>query len=394
MPNIAIRQIQGDEMLEAFYELPAYAFSATPPMPDKESYQERLKGRVGITYMALYEDGRPVACAASTPMKQQVRGAVMPMGGIFDVATHPEARRKGYSHRVLAKLLEAIREQGRSLSCLYPFNERFYESLGYARFPQSWIYTLSPDCLAPVLRMDLDGRVEVSLVSEGYQAYREYLFSLLERTHGMALFEHGDAGWAARDRLWVAQAIAGGEAVGAMLYQLRGDRIMDFCLHCRSFCYHTPLGRYLLLSLVARHIGQASRAEIWAPPSERPELWVPDIKVSLDPAFVAPMGRILDVASLGGMAVGTGGFSTRIADPVCPWNAGIWRFESADGRLHVHPDDTADCELSIQGLSALVYGAHEPAVFRFRGWGDPSPQAVRDMLALFPLQEPYLFEQF
>ena len=394
MPDIAIRQVRGDEMLEVFYQLPTYAFMPSPPLPEKASYQERIKGRKGITYYALYENGKPVSCAASTPMTQHVRGKVYPMGGIFDVATHPEARRKGYSHRVLIRLLAAIREQGRSLSCLYPFNEVFYERLGYARFPQPWISKFVPDCLHLLVEKELGGHVEISPISRGYEAYRDFALSVLQRTHGMALFEHGDPGWAARDRLWLAEAKADGETVGVMIYQLRGDRIMDFTLTCRSFCYHTALGRYLLLAWIAKHIGQASRAEVWVSPYEHPELWAPDMKVALEPAFVAPMGRVLDVAGIGGMTVGTGGFSARISDPVCPWNEGAWRFESIDGRLETSRTDRADCELTIQALSALVYGAHDPDVFRFRGWGDPSPQAAEAMRRLFPPRVPYLFEQF
>ena len=54
----------------------------------------------------------------------------------------------------------------------------------------------------------------------------------------------------------------------------------------------------------------------------------------------------------------------------------------------------ADCALSIQGLSALVYGAHDPGDFQVRGWGDPSPDTLATMRVMFPQKLAYLHEWF
>jgi hypothetical protein len=53
-----------------------------------------------------------------------------------------------------------------------------------------------------------------------------------------------------------------------------------------------------------------------------------------------------------------------------------------------------DCELSIQGLSALVYGTQDPGDFAVRGWGDPSPEVQAAMRTLFPPATPHLHELF
>ena len=108
----------------------------------------------------------------------------------------------------------------------------------------------------------------------------------------------------------------------------------------------------------------------------------------------APMGRVVDVAGLGGMRTGPGQFAARISDPVCPWNEGAWSFETADGALHVTRTGKAGCDLAIQGLSALVYGTHDPGDFCFQGWGDPPPQVQAAMRAVFPPLTPYLHEYF
>src|SRR5690348_14149534 len=104
------------------------------------------------------------------------------------------------------------------------------------------------------------------------------------------------------------------------------------------------------------------------------------------------MGRALDVATIGGMEVAPGRSSANILDPFCPWNEGIYQFESVEGNLQVSHARQAACELTIQGLTALVYGTHEPASFEFRGWGNPVPALQATLQTMFPPRLPYLHE--
>ena len=106
------------------------------------------------------------------------------------------------------------------------------------------------------------------------------------------------------------------------------------------------------------------------------------------------MGRVLNLPEISGMQVGDGNFSAKITDPMCPWNEGVWTFESVDGKLEVTEGKNADCELNIQGLSALVYGTIDPTSFSIRGWGDPSLKAQAVMREMFRLETPYLLQYF
>jgi predicted acetyltransferase len=394
MTNTTIREIHGDEMLEIVYWLDSYAFYPSPPMPDKAERQEMLKQRVGLTHFALFEDDTPVACVGATPLIQQVRGTMYRIGGILDVATHPAARRKGYSRHVLARTLAAIRNDGRPLSCLYPFRESFYERLGYVTFPLPRRAKLTPLALLPLLKKDLGGEVELVLIGDGYDTYRAYLRKLQRHIHGMAIFEKEQRASAQRNRHWLAMAKADGELVGMMEYALKGERLMEFNLRARRFYYDTSQAKYLLLAWIARHADQASQVEIWLPPFEQPETWLEDMKITMEAVFISPMGRVLDVAKIGGMQTGPGRFAARITDPLCPWNEGAWQFETIDGVLQVSPTDQADCDLSIQALAALVYGTNDPDSFAIRGWGNPSPQVQEVMRTMFPPMVPYLHEFF
>ena len=86
MTRVTIREIDGQEMLEAKYLLTSYALHPSPPLPDRDEWWEIVRHRQGVTCLAAYEDDRSVATAASTAMTQNVRGALLGMGGICDAA--------------------------------------------------------------------------------------------------------------------------------------------------------------------------------------------------------------------------------------------------------------------------------------------------------------------
>jgi len=317
------------------------------------------------------------------------------MGGVFDVATVPESRRQGHARRTIAELLAAIRASGAVLSCLYPFRESFYERLGYMTFPQVRVAKFSPQPLQPVLKRPLEGEVSLCLAADGYEEYAGYMQKLRAGIHGFAIFDHGTIDWARRRPQWLALARAGGEIVGVMAYTLQGDRPTEYVMRVSRFYYHSREGRYLLLDWIARHIDQASRVEIRLPSRELPETWLPDLAVQMETFWLAPMGRVLDVAGLAGLPAGPGRFSAAITDPICPWNEGAWQFESMEGVLHIsRATVAADCALGVQALSALVYGTNDPADFAYRGWGSAPVELQPVLRSIFPPALPHLHEYF
>lgn len=394
MAETTIREIEGEEMLDVMYRMTSYAFRPTPPLPDREEHYEALRQRTGATYFALFEDGQAVACSAATDMTQNVRGEYFSMGGIWGVATQPAARRKGYSYRVLTRLLASLRESGKSLSCLYPFRESFYERLGYAAFPHPRKATFELSALQPLLKWQLNGTVEQHLIADASDDYLSFLESIRRHTHGMAMFDHPDLNAMKRNNHWLSLAKADDKVVGLMRYDLQGERTTRFTLRALRFYYQTPLGRYLLLDWLARHIDHARQAEVWLATNELPETWLPDLQVSTEHYFLAPMGRVLDISKINGLPVGAGSIKINLIDPVCPWNTGVWRLQSEDGCLSISPANQADCTLTIQGLSALIFGSHDPVDFTFRKWGSPDLQQQQILRSMFPPRLPYLHEFF
>ena len=395
MPETTIREVFDQEMAGIFYRLPMYAFTSTPPMPDPEERRQSLLRREGARFYALFEDREPVACAAITPLTQNVRGVLFPIYGVFDVVTHPNARRSGYARRILSHLFCQMREDRRPFTCLYPFRESFYERLGYVAFPHQRVARFSPQALLPLLKLPLEGQVDLLPSSEALDQYHQFLRALREQVQGMAIFDCEARPRLEKNSLWIAFARVKGETAGMMAYQLKGDGPTRFLMQVRHFLYLNATGKYLLLNWLARHADQAEQVELMnLAPYELPETWYPDLRVKSETFSIAPMGRVADVSAVAGLKTGSGGFSARVSDPACPWNEGIWRFASRRGKLTVAPAQSADCELTVQGLSAIVYGTHDPADFAYRGWGSVPDDVRRTIRTMFPPQMPFLHEYF
>jgi len=392
MPDSVILQLTGDKMYEALYALNNYAFHASPPFPNKEEYFERMRQRE-VLYYACLEDDVAVAGVASGSLHQNVRGKIFPISGIWGVATHPAARRKGYSRDIIRQILEAEYTAGKVFTALHPFRDSFYERLGYVSMHLPRVVRFKTAALTPLARKDLEDYCQLMLVSEGYEIYRDYLFAMQRSMHGMALFDHSSKA-NIRNNEWLLLVRRNNQVEGLMLYRLTGAEVTHFTLCADRFFYRNSQAKYLMLSWIARHVDQAENVEIRLTPYEYPETWFPDLNVKYDTAPVAPMVRVLNVAKLSGMHTTPGSFTSTITDPLCPWNAKAWRFESVDGILQVSEVKSADITLPIQGLTALVFGSHDPEEFTFRGWGDPYPQQQEAMRSLFPPMIPYIHEWF
>jgi predicted acetyltransferase len=395
MNDIVIRALTDfEERAGVVHALGSYAFEPSPPPVEREKWEKWLRNLDDATILAAFEGERPAAMACSSPMTQNVRGSLVPMAGIWGVATHPAARRNGLVRRLMGDLLARERAAGMPVTCLYPFRPSFYERLGYVPFPQPRTAKIDPRPLLPLLKMDLGGVVELLPMAEGHAIYRAYLQAHQPRVHGLALVSESGARNEADQKVWLAVARVAGTVEGVMIYRNTGKED-DITMDVWRFYAHTVPGRMLLLEWFARHMDQIKIAAVRLPPTELPETWWPDLATLQTERVWPPMGRVLDVARIGGMEAGPGAITVRISDALCPWNEGVWALAGVDGSLVVTTAaGTPDCSLTIQGLSALVYGGYDPDLFELRGWGDAGPAAQAALRAIFPPRLPYLHEEF
>lgn len=397
--SISIRRVQGDELDRYWLPLVTYAFQESPPI-NVDEFREKYRQYVALRQvLVLFEGERPLATANTIDMTQAVRGKVFTMGGVAGVATQPNARRKGYARQLVSALFKYMYDHEQAFTTLYPFRESFYGRLGYVGFPQERIVQVQPQNLQHALRVKVEGSVDYHHIRDALADYQQLLKDLQPHMHGMALFPDEIAeGRMINQDFWVAFAYQHDEIVGAMLYKMKG---FNQPMLVPKFYYKNPAGKYLLLHWLARHVDQVATVVLELPTDALIETWIYDEIAQIQSRRVAdyfssptPMGRILAVEYMSGLQTGFGSFSARIHDEQCEWNNGVFSFDGSSGELVVSRSMDADCELSIQGLSALVYGVNDPADFAYRGWGNPDPELQVTMQRMFPTAFPWMHADF
>lgn len=389
-----IRQLNLEEAIKALHLLSSYSFQPTPPLPDEEKFAKGIRNREGATYFAVTVAGeiQTIACS-TTPFLQNLRGKSFMMGGVADVCTHPAARRKGYARLLMNHLYQQFMTEGMAVSCLYPFKEDFYQRLGYVTFPQAKKIKFQPECLKPILKKKLPGSVELMPFKDNFSLYRAFVEKHQAVTHGMAIYSIPQVEAARSRETWLAVARQGEEVIGLMQYRLKGP-ILKQDMAAFDFLYVNAQGKFLLLDWIARHLDQVANVQMVLNPGVPGETLFTDIRPEIERYFIAPMGRVISIETLAGLPVGPGKISVQITDPDCPWNEGYWHLSGEDGELVVRRAEKGDYELTIQGLSALIFGVYDPDEFALRGWGNPDEEVQNQLRQLFPSAVPFLHAMY
>ncbi|WP_433389184.1 GNAT family N-acetyltransferase [Micromonospora sp. KLBMP9576] len=399
---MTIRRVNAEERLTTSFPLQAYAFETSPrSVARAEEFRGYLPYNEGNRTLVVEENGVTLAAASAIPMRQNLRGEVLPMAGVAGVATHPLARRQGHVRALLHQLLDEMRDEGHQLSALYPFRPSFYARFGYVGLPAPRTVTFSPADLGGLLRVDLPGEVRWERVGEGYQDWRTFTERCLDERHGFAIFPgYRDVGVRDRDEHWLLTARSGGTVTGAVIY-----RIDDHggTLAAGDLLAADPVARMLLLQFFARHVDQVERVRVQVPVDEVPELWLTDLAVHVEarvarPASSAPMARLLSIDALDGLAVGPGRVRVELTGD--RWLAGSHLLDGTTGALEVVTGAAVTAAqppavtLTAAGLSALAYGVLDPVEIGLRGLGEVPAEALPELRTLFPRRNPYLFSDF
>jgi predicted acetyltransferase len=390
-----IRQVTSDQRTDTMFPLQAYAFFPSPwTDSDRERYAQRMVYYTSATSLVAEEGGRTLAGVGAFPMRQNVRGSILDMAGVASVASHPDARRRGFVRALLERLLLQMHDQGCAVSALYPFRPSFYARFGYVGLPHRRKAEFSPAGLGHLLRTELPGSVERLPMWDAFEAWDGLILRLLKQRHGWAVYDDVRKAEFREDRSWVAIARAGGEVVGAVVYrvdQYGGDLVAEDMLTTG------PLGRALLLQFFARHVDQVERVVVTVGVDDVPELWGTDFAVTLKsevgfPRSPGPMARVLDLEALSGIAVGDAAVTVEVVDD--PLVQGTYRLEGDGGRLAVTKGTNPAATLTVGGLSGLVYGVLDPIDVVTRGLGTVETDAIDPLRTLFPRATPYLFADF
>ncbi len=357
-----IRSLSQDD-LDQGRALASIAFSRgrrKTPKPDDERH---LPGAYG-----LFDERGLQAAARAIPFEVYFGEQVVKMGGVADVMCHPASRRRGYAGALVRRLLEHMKEEGQTLSCLYPFSYAYYRKFGWDWIGRHFMYNIGSGNLPhspQASHVHPADPADHSTIQAIYNQYaRRYRGCIIrdERAWNGVINQESDP------ITFVYLFEAEDEPSGYLVFQF-GDEYKLTSI--REMVALTSDAYRGFLGLLRHHDMQVGAFE-WSAPSDD-VLWditmEHEVKTRIHPMT---MGRVVDVeAALSWLAINPaveGRFRISVQDEAAPWNGRCWEMEMGEGRIQVKPTaHEAEIELDIQSFSQAFWGVPSSAELRHAG---------------------------
>ena len=398
MTNFRYSIVTNDKERKELAVLTQYAFF---PSPDELKRNEMFFDYNKDSYiLSVYDEDypeKPIATASSIPMTQNLRGKIFLMDGITNVATEPSYRRQHITAGMMQKIFDHDKEAGLPVSCLYPFKESFYAKFGYITLPQARIVTLNLQNLSPLLGDKTPFKSSKLNFKDNFSIYYEFLKENQKYIHGMALKGLNSLKMVPEIRpahlLFVYDEK--NNIIGSLVYSTKGKG-SDILVS--SFFYLNSYGKYLLFKYLVLHIDQFSFVKFPISPVDHPENWFNDLRLQINTREWEPsaMARIINVEGLSELPVGEGSIVIRITDPDCSWNNGTFKLISVSEKLVIErgiSGSDCECELTIQGLTAFIYGNYILEDLLLKKWlKEYKKGSIKKLESLFPYSLPYIFD--
>ena len=182
-----IKKVTDKKDIEKVHELGSYAFNMEHTEEQKQAYIEKN------TFIDNYVDevdGEVLSQIVSYPFEVTIKGQVMKMSGIGDVASYPETRGSGGIRNIFSTIFNDLHENGTELSYLAPFSQPFYRKFGYEtvfdseeiRIPKAVITQIKPEKKGKVKRVKWEDEETKAILKEIYR-------DTLEKVHGSVIRE-------------------------------------------------------------------------------------------------------------------------------------------------------------------------------------------------------------
>jgi predicted acetyltransferase len=359
--------------------------------------EERRKKMNPDQFWGFFIDNRLAAQLAILPMRIYIQGTPFAMGGIAHVASYPELRRQGLVGRLMVRGLEAMKQDGQTVSLLNPFSYSFYRKYGWEYFSEVKTYNLEMsgvprfrDCEGYVLRKKAE---DWETVNDVYDAYARRFNGMLirNRAHWVdAVFPRKLGSLAVYHRKNHVPA-------GYLLYAIK-----EGFMKIHEFVYTDEESRRGLWQFVSHHDSAVNRVSFRAPiddpfaftlsePAAGQEIH-PDFMIRIvDAGSFLRQYRFLPAPEGETMTIG-------LSDEHAEWNRGVWEIaRKQDGTTVVTKtvgSDFADVSCDIQSFSSMMTGRLRPTTLfkigRLRGSEAAAVQWERSI----PGSVPFLTDMF
>lgn len=404
MNNMEVRQATLEDF-DRINELNGYCYGY-----DANAAKDRFRLRYEFTFdenYCLEIDNKVVANTRCIPLEQNVRGKWLKMGGIAMVVSDPVTRRKGYVREIMNYLLKKMSDEKYPVTTLYPFKDTFYAAFGYVNAPPFVKMKLNPKYFSKWKHLPKGYTVERLPHSEAFDIYKAIHNKAVKNIHGgVRRSEKRWKEYVGPSPVWYAIAFnEKNEPEGFMQYRSKGfstgfDWAEEGTITISEMFTLSPYARHALFNYLFLHADQIVEVAIPMNPNESDHYtWLQNYYTTkLDPYNVF-MARIVDVKeTLQGMKVPfEGQIKLMITDSHISKNTQTFELIAEKNTIKIDAlgDKPADTEMTIEGLTSLVYGILPTTDLRPFNWINKSKKA--DIVLLdkwFPMKKPWLTEGF
>ena len=385
MTTIETRKIRAEE-IDAYRRIGGYAYGVWTDeyddewIPEPEELDERL---------AVYADGVMTAMLTNHSYEQVVRGVWRSASAIGGVATLPEYRRKGHVRKLMDATFADMRDKGHVVSVLYPFHQGFYAKFGYVRtnpIPRVWLESSALSHLIPLADQAGNGwRYERLRAKDGIDEYKAFLDQLAQHPrrsdyNGYMRDPKLDGDDLPNEHMVLVKQTEGNsgeeQIVAAALYKIEKYGDPQGATRVNDCHWIDASARDRLLAFIALHGAGFPKIRMAIPPNINFHSWLSDSTESYDAnmSHLPIMVRVMDVAEvLSAIRVRSiapqSSLTFAVIDEICPWVGGTFILTENDGVLSAQRvDESTTLTMTIDGLTALVYGTLSVSEIIYRGW--------------------------
>jgi predicted acetyltransferase len=338
--------------------------------------------------LCAFEAGVIASQMATIPFVMRWNGRDIACGGVTAVSTLPTHRRRGLVRELMTRAFVAMREAGQPVAMLWASMAAIYQRFGYGIAHQTWTCDFDPRHLRFVDAIAVPGRTRMVKIGEA----RPLLTGPYVRFAApRSLMLYRDESWwdTIVLRTWrpddaprlVAVYEEGDAVLGYVIYGV--ERHGEFRpgpsqrVNSGELVWLTPAAHRALVSVLVGY-DLADSVWLWRLPVDDPLFHHVQEPRLLQPRVAdGTLVRVVDVQpALEGRGYDADGRLTfRLADDLCPWNAGTWRLtvEGGTGRLRRTSAEPDLC-LTPRAL-AILASSHQPATTLARGGLIPAADA-------------------
>ncbi|WP_371801732.1 enhanced intracellular survival protein Eis [Candidatus Lokiarchaeum ossiferum] len=361
-------------------------------------------------YYSIIQDDEVVANIRAIPFEQNIRGTFKKMAGICDIVCDPVARRKGYIREGLKQIFADLHEEGTATSTLTPFKDSFYEKMGYINCVPYRNVIVQTKWLQHWNQLPEGYTFKKMRLKDGYKLIKDFHRTAISKIHGGVprTDKRWKEAWGNSDRWLIIIYNPEKEVEGMMHYAHKGygDRLFGEdnigTISVLDFYPITPAGKHGLLHVLYLNSDQIIQVNLpLNPHEENIYAWFSGFAKTKTPHHIVNMARIIDAtACLADLPVThqtSDIIQFQLTDPDCAWNNLHLALSVQNGKIHVEKleGDTPNMKITIQGLTAIVYGVMPyPELTYFKWIQNASAQDLAILKLWFPLSPTWLAEFF